>query len=309
MHGAMISTFHLALILGVISAVFWGVSDLTARYSTKAIGAFRTLYLTQIVGLVILSPVVFHDDTFAVALKQPLAAWAWMVLAAVLFNASTLALYVAFGRGKLSVVSPISATYAVTSVALSLIAGEHVGLPALAGIATILIGLPFAASATHIDLPGGGLEEIALPVENDRLRDRLAPGAGLALLASLGYGVSFWIYGFLVTPKLGAAVPVWGENAVSSVILLPGFAFRAQPMQFRVKEVMLALSAAVCAVGGTYFDLVGLATGYVAEVSTLSSLYSTITVILAWIFLREKLVKRQWVGIVLILAGTLLVRG
>jgi len=39
----------------------------------------------------------------------------------------------------------------------------------------------------------------------------------------------------------------------------------------------------------------------------LASLYGAVTVILAWIFLREKLERSQWLGIILIFAGIVLV--
>ena len=39
----------------------------------------------------------------------------------------------------------------------------------------------------------------------------------------------------------------------------------------------------------------------------LASLYGAVTVVLAWIFLREKLERNQWFGIVLIFVGIVLV--
>jgi drug/metabolite transporter (DMT)-like permease len=51
----------------------------------------------------------------------------------------------------------------------------------------------------------------------------------------------------------------------------------------------------------------GLHTGQVSVVSVLASLYGAVTVLLAWIFLREKLERSQWFGIILIFAGIVLV--
>jgi drug/metabolite transporter (DMT)-like permease len=51
----------------------------------------------------------------------------------------------------------------------------------------------------------------------------------------------------------------------------------------------------------------GLSTGQVSVVSVLASLYGAITVLLAWIFLRERLEPSQWLGIVLIFIGIVLV--
>ena len=51
----------------------------------------------------------------------------------------------------------------------------------------------------------------------------------------------------------------------------------------------------------------GLSTGQVSVVSVLASLYGAFTVLLAWIFLREHLERSQWLGIVLIFIGIVLV--
>jgi drug/metabolite transporter (DMT)-like permease len=51
----------------------------------------------------------------------------------------------------------------------------------------------------------------------------------------------------------------------------------------------------------------GLHTGQISVVSVLASLYGAVTVVLAWIFLRERLGPTQWFGILLIFAGIVLV--
>jgi uncharacterized membrane protein len=51
----------------------------------------------------------------------------------------------------------------------------------------------------------------------------------------------------------------------------------------------------------------GLKTGHVSVVSVLASLYGAVTVLLSWIFLRERLEHSQWLGIALIFAGIVLV--
>ena len=51
----------------------------------------------------------------------------------------------------------------------------------------------------------------------------------------------------------------------------------------------------------------GMAVGHVSVVSVLSSLYGAITVLLSWIFLRERVGASQWLGIFLIFAGIVFV--
>jgi drug/metabolite transporter (DMT)-like permease len=51
----------------------------------------------------------------------------------------------------------------------------------------------------------------------------------------------------------------------------------------------------------------GMQMGLVSVVSVLASLYGAVTVLLAWIFLRERLEISQWFGIAMIFAGIVLV--
>ena len=51
----------------------------------------------------------------------------------------------------------------------------------------------------------------------------------------------------------------------------------------------------------------GLIVGQVSIVSVISSLYSAVTVVLAWIVLRERLQQSQWLGVGVVFAGIVLV--
>ena len=51
----------------------------------------------------------------------------------------------------------------------------------------------------------------------------------------------------------------------------------------------------------------GITVSLTAVVSVISSLFSAVTVLLAWVFLRERLARWQWAGVGAILVGILLV--
>jgi drug/metabolite transporter (DMT)-like permease len=52
----------------------------------------------------------------------------------------------------------------------------------------------------------------------------------------------------------------------------------------------------------TIASMLGLAGGHTAIVSTLISLYSMVTIVLGWLFLKERLQWSQWTGIFILLA-------
>jgi drug/metabolite transporter (DMT)-like permease len=51
----------------------------------------------------------------------------------------------------------------------------------------------------------------------------------------------------------------------------------------------------------------GITISLTAVVSVISSLFSAVTVLLAWFFLRERLARWQWAGVAAILVGIALV--
>jgi drug/metabolite transporter (DMT)-like permease len=67
------------------------------------------------------------------------------------------------------------------------------------------------------------------------------------------------------------------------------------------------IPAAVMDVSANIVYNLGVARALTSVVVTLSSLFTAVTVLLAWLFLHERLSRWQWVGVALILAGILLV--
>jgi uncharacterized membrane protein len=52
---------------------------------------------------------------------------------------------------------------------------------------------------------------------------------------------------------------------------------------------------------------IGISGAYVSVVTALASIFSAVTVLLAWVFLRERLSVSQWAGVAGLLVGVLLV--
>lgn len=112
-------------------------------------------------------------------------------------------------------------------------------------------------------------------------------------------------------PKLGYAWPLVLLKAMAAGSSLLLLRMRREPgggaPRFGARVVLLAAGAAVAdtLAWGAYF--LGTASSYVSVVTALASLFSVVTVILAWRFLRERLAAHQWAGVAIILAGIALV--
>jgi drug/metabolite transporter (DMT)-like permease len=108
-------------------------------------------------------------------------------------------------------------------------------------------------------------------------------------------------------PVLGGAVSVWMIR-LSTLVSLTLVAVPArQSIAFPRGSVwwLIPLMAATDTAAFLCSNY-GLARGPVSVVTMLASLFSAVTVLLAAIFLRERLQRTQWLGIALIFAGIIL---
>jgi drug/metabolite transporter (DMT)-like permease len=212
-------------------------------------------------------------------------------------------LYTSFTKGKLSVVVPISASYPALTLVLSMLSGEVVRWESLLGIAISLAGVFLAATTfdPKLDAPH------SYPQGAHAHRTHVTSGVGWALSAAFAYGVVFWLIGYHVMPVLGGAASVWiirlTTGASLALVAMPVRQSIALP---RGSVWWLIPVMAACDTAAFLFNNLGLARGPISVVTMLASLFSAVTVLLAGIFLRERLQRTQWLGIALIFAGIIL---
>lgn len=184
----------------------WGSAYFVARWSTRTVGAVRTVYYTHVVGFILLGAYLLLSGELQNALQNVgWIVWLWLVLATTCNTLSALATYRAIQVGVLSLVVPISASYAVFTVILSLLSGEAINVLQAIGIVAAIGGVALATMSTSQNDDGDSL-----------------PGIIWALISALGYGVTYWLLGFKVTADLGGIIPAWVMR-VNSLLLLTAF--------------------------------------------------------------------------------------
>jgi drug/metabolite transporter (DMT)-like permease len=212
-------------------------------------------------------------------------AWTWAVGYVMLNLLATLAYYRSLQVGMVSIVSPIVASYAAVAVLLSVLTGERLSLSHGLGIGVTLVWV----ALTSTTFPQTA-ELIAHDWDQRRLDGR-SRGVGVAIAAAVGYGVAFWLLGAQITPQLGPIAPVWLIRLLSPCMLIACAAPLRQDLRMPRGRVWWFLA------GAGLLDTLGylaatnaLATDHqIAIVGVLISLYSAVTILLAWIFLREHL--------------------
>jgi len=67
------------------------------------------------------------------------------------------------------------------------------------------------------------------------------------------------------------------------------------------------IAAAVLDTSATLAFNLGVDSGYTTTTTALTALYSAVTILLAWMILRERLARMQWAGVGVVMAGVFLV--
>ena len=289
----------MGVLLGLLTAVTWGGADFIARFATHRIGAMRAMLYMQMVGFLMLSIALPALGGWGhLGDGSGWAPWGWGFLAG-LFNAvSCLALYRAFEVGKMSVVAPLSASYPALTLVLSWLSGDRLSAVRVAGIICALVG-------------------IAVVARGEKTADEGAPGVGgntrqgigLAIAASVGFALLFWLLGIRIIERVGVVQTVWMIRLTSMTLTAAAILAAKQPIGLPRGPVRgMALGMGLLDTGAFVLSNLGMRMEQVAVISVLGSLYGAVTVALAAIFLKEKVSGPQWVGIVTIFLGIFLIR-
>lgn len=282
----------MGIIWGLVAALCWGASDFTARSASMRLGALRSLLYAQLVGFAGLFAVMhWHGALLPVTVGALLLG----ALLGAAYTAGTVLLYDAMASGPLMIVSPIGSSFAAITLGLSLLSGDDISPLKVGGLALALGGI-ILASIPAAAPSGSGL---ATP----RPARSVIEAAGAACL----FGVTFWGLKYVV-PGLGLWLPVF-ESRMMALVLLPVL---ARPLRQSIALPPLATWPLLLVVGiidtcGTVAYNRGLGSDAPGVVAVLGSLFSPVTLLLAFVLLGERLARRQWAGVLVIFAAIALV--
>ena len=283
----------MGILFGILAATFWGIGDFFITLLTRRVGTRWALLSIQVLSLIAWVVLLLRHGL--PALGSP-GLWGILLATAVCHVLGLAFVYRAFEIGNLAIVSPISSAFAIVTAILSLISGERPPALVLAGSVLLMLGVTLATRG-----------ESGAEATRGSLR-----GVPEALSSALAFGTMFWLFYFYIEPKLGYAVPLValkalavGGSTLALILARPaagGGSIRPSP-----EVVLLAIGAAAADTAAWLTYIEGTHTSYATVVTALASLFSAVTVLLAWRFFRERLAVHQWVGVAVILAGILLV--
>jgi len=271
----------LPIILGLSAAITWGAADFNGGIASKRSNPYGVVAVAHTISLgVLLILALITGEAI-----PPWQDWLWAGLAGLCGGVGLMILYRALAQGRMSVAAPVSGLLAAA-------------LPVTVGIfsegnpgAWILLGFALALAAVWL-ISGGG----KLSLHSTDL--------GQPVIAGLVFG------GFLIFINRASGTSLlWPLIAVRivSVTSLLGYATATRQPWIPKREslVPLILSSLLDTLGNAAYAL-SARTGRLDVAAVLSSLYPGATVLLAWVFLKERISRIQAIGVLLALGAIIL---
>ncbi len=274
----------MAAALALCGAFSWGVGDFLGGLAARKVTVLVVLAISQAVGLLGVALWVWLAAESFPGVMELLPAWAAGLAGLVGLGA----LYRGLAIGAMGIVAPISAASPVVPLAVDAARGIVPGALQWLGVGLVLAGI---ATLSREPSSADG--------------QRIAAGAGLAIVAALGFG------GFVVGLDAGAdeSAPWAVLAARSAAVALVVAAALFTSTSLRPPRVLLPTLVAVGVFDTGANVCVAFATthGAAGTVAVLSALYPVVTIVLARFVLGERLGTARRAGGIVALAGAALV--
>lgn len=285
----------IAILAGLGGMLGWGLADFFAKKAIDLVGDLVSLAWGHIFGSVVLILIFLYqysETGQGLALPSDFRIWAALILFGIAQAAVYLFVYMGFRKGQLAVLSPIFATFAgITAVLSVVIFGEFLAPITALGLVVMFIGIIVIStdlSAIRSMKVGlleiKGFKEIAIAT---------LMAAVWTLLWGRYLGGEDWLsYTAIMYISMAVATVVWAYFTNVSLKINSTSAW--------IPLILIG----VCEV----LAYIAISIGYslssaLSVVAVLSSAFSLPAIILAFIFLKERITKSQIIGAVIIIAG------
>lgn len=297
------------MIYGLTAAIAWGTSAVFATYAARRCGAFVTVLIGQVLGLILLlSMGVLLRPSFAPVHGS--VAWG-LIASGVVGLLGYLSFYRALEEGPVGLVSALGATYGgVTALLAVVLLGETLGIAGAWGVALAVGGVTMAAArSANVGAPTIAADEplVGVAIVPSGATTYSRAGVAFALASALAYGVGGFLLGDY-SGRAGWLTATIVARLASMAVLLVALPFLGRPSTWRGVEsgFWWAVAAGATDVVGICAFARGGEVGQVAITAAVSSVYPVIPVVAGLALFGERLGPRQAVGVALIVVGLVL---
>ncbi|MBU6359208.1 MAG: DMT family transporter [Chloroflexi bacterium] len=280
-------TTLLSILLGIGGMVGWGIYDFLGSVFSKQIGSFKSLFWSQLAGLIsIFLLALWLKADIAISSTAILAA-----IAAIVYSVGYLFFFKGFEKGNVPIIAATMNLWTVFTMFFAFVLmGQR--LTATQSIGVLLI----IAGATLASIDWGRIRH---------QKPQLSLGVKEAILGAFFFGI-FWNISEIISEDIG-----WLSTTLlvklGIVIFLLIFAFAKRQTLGRLnssakaKAVILLMGA--IEVGAVSLVNYGLTIGDAILITPIASALSIVTIMLAIVFLKDRVSKPQGLGIVMAIVG------
>ena len=279
----MLSTNLLGALFALTSAATWGSGDFFGGQAARKSHQYQVLILASLSGMVVLvvSAIIRGEGI------PSGRSFFWGAMAGAAGALGMAALYHALSMGNTASVAPTSAITCAT-------------LPVLFGLITAGLPKPTQLGGFALAFVGIWLVSKSASAGEKTFRE----GMVLSFLSGIGFG-GFFIFISLVD-KAQVFIPILAARTMTLGIALIMLRIHRIPMP-RLTSNPIAILAGVLDTGGNIFYLLATQFTRLDIAAMLSSFYPAGTVILARVFLKEKVSPAQWTGMIVCLMALALI--
>jgi drug/metabolite transporter (DMT)-like permease len=275
----------IAIWLALVACFGYGTSGFLAGIKSRDLPVFTLLLFSSLAGLIVFLIVLWIRG---MPLPQdPKLLYA--VLGGVFGVGGLYCFYRGLAVGAISIVVPVSALCVVLPVIASLARGDILGT-------LQWLGIIFAFS-------GGVL--VSFEGNLSASTKRLTAGILPALGAALGFGAFY-----VAMSSAGTVDPLWAvvvSKLSYFLLLLPAILLKRPSLKVSVIHMPAVFAIGLLDSIAALAYTTATTKGMLSLVAVISSLYPAVSLILAALILKERLVGHQFVGVVLAISGITLI--
>jgi drug/metabolite transporter (DMT)-like permease len=287
--GDVLVSAMISVLLGLTAAFSWSIHDLLARRFAGGIGPFRMSFWIMLAGAAVLVVPVFLRGQIFQAEQSSVA----MALAMGLVYAFALgSLLLAFSLAPVSIVGPLTAGYPALVVVWGLSRGIVPSAMQWLAIALVLLGVWIVSRSSQEGAISGGVAKGKMPLV-----------IAAAVVADISFAAAV-VMGQSATQGLGEYEVTFLSRFPAAALLLALMLKDRAAFQPLSHANRLAIGAmAVCDVlAVTAINAAAWFPNRELGAMAISS-YGALSVLMAMVFLRERVTALQWLGIFSVVMG------
>lgn len=285
------NTTILSVLLGIGGMVGWGIYDFLGGVFAKQIGSFKSLFWSQLAGAV---SVLLLAVIAGAGAKIPALAMGLSALAAIIYSAGYLFFFKGFEKGNVSIVAATMNLWAVfTMIVAFFFMGQRLSTLQTWGVALIIFGATLA-SLNWSDIRTRGFQ--------------LSLGVKEAALGAFFFGI-YWNVSEIISEEIGWLLTTLFIKLGIVIFLLAFSFFAKQQINLTNADTKTKFTVGIMGVvevGAVALVNYGLTIGDAILITPIASALSVVTIMLAIIFLKEKVSKIQGLGVAAAIIGIVL---